>query len=91
METVYVIDALRTAIGRYGGALSSIRPDDLLADVIKALVKRNGRIDVNEIENIVAKISSQLVGIRLVVIRLIGIRLVAILGEVLRVADAQDV
>ena len=34
METVYVVDALRTAVGRYGGALSTIRPDDLLANVI---------------------------------------------------------
>ncbi|MGN6605312.1 MAG: 3-oxoadipyl-CoA thiolase, partial [Ginsengibacter sp.] len=52
METVYVIDAVRTAVGRYGGALSSVRPDDLLADVIEALVKRNGKIDVSEIEDV---------------------------------------
>ncbi len=59
METVYVIDALRTAIGRYGGALSSIRPDDLLADVIKALIKRNGKIDTNEIEDVIAGDANQ--------------------------------
>lgn len=59
METVYVIDALRTAIGRYGGALSTIRPDDLLADVIKALIKKNGRIDVNEIEDVIAGDANQ--------------------------------
>ena len=41
MQTVYVIDAIRTPIGKYGGALSNVRPDDLLAYVIKALVKRN--------------------------------------------------
>ncbi|MEO8820108.1 MAG: acetyl-CoA C-acyltransferase [Ginsengibacter sp.] len=59
METVYVIDALRTPIGRYGGALSTIRPDDLLAEVIKALVNRNGKIDVNEIEDVIAGDANQ--------------------------------
>jgi 3-oxoadipyl-CoA thiolase len=59
METVYVVDALRTAIGRYGGALSTIRPDDMLAEVIKALVKRNGKIDVNEIEDVIAGDANQ--------------------------------
>ena len=59
METVYVIDAVRTAIGRYGGALSSIRPDDLLADVIKGLVVRNQKIDVNEIEDVIAGDANQ--------------------------------
>ena len=59
METVYVIDALRTPIGRYGGALGTIRPDDLLAEVIKALVKKNGKIDVNEIEDVIAGDANQ--------------------------------
>jgi acetyl-CoA C-acetyltransferase len=59
METVYVIDAVRTAVGRYGGALSTIRPDDLLADVIKALIERNGKIDVNEIEDVIAGDANQ--------------------------------
>jgi 3-oxoadipyl-CoA thiolase len=56
---VFVVDAVRTAVGRYGGALSSIRPDDLLADVIKALVKRNEKIDVNEIEDVIAGDANQ--------------------------------
>ena len=59
MESVYVIDAVRTAVGRYGGALNTIRPDDLLADVIKALIKRNGTIDVNEIEDVIAGDANQ--------------------------------
>ena len=59
METVYVIDAVRTAIGRYGGALSTIRPDDLLADVIKGLVVRNQKIDVYEIEDVIAGDANQ--------------------------------
>ena len=53
------MDAMRTAVGRYGGALSSIRPDDLLADVIKALVKRNEKLDVNEIEDVIAGDANQ--------------------------------
>ena len=59
METVYVVDAVRTAIGRYGGALSTIRPDDLLADMIKALIRRNEKIDVNEIEDVIAGDANQ--------------------------------
>jgi acetyl-CoA C-acetyltransferase len=59
METVYVIDAVRTAVGRYAGALSAIRPDDLLANVIQALIKRNARIDVDEIEDVIAGDANQ--------------------------------
>src|SRR5664279_1610209 len=59
METVYVVDALRTAVGRYGGALSTIRPDDLLAHVIEALIKRNGKIDINDIEDVIAGDANQ--------------------------------
>ena len=54
MQTAYVIDAIRTPIGKYGGALSGLRPDDLLAHVIKVLVKRNETIDVNAIEDVIA-------------------------------------
>ena len=59
MQTVYVIDAIRTSIGKYGGSLSSIRPDDLLAMVIKTLVNRNPSIDVNAIEDVIAGAANQ--------------------------------
>jgi len=59
MQNVYVIDAIRTPIGKYGGALSNIRPDDLLAYVIKALIKRNDAIDVNAIEDVIAGAANQ--------------------------------
>ena len=59
MQTVYVIDAVRTPIGKYGGALSSVRPDDLLALVIKALLNRNNSIDVNAIEDVIAGAANQ--------------------------------
>ena len=42
MRQAVVIDAVRTPIGRYGGALSSIRPDDLAALVLRSLVARTG-------------------------------------------------
>lgn len=59
MRTVYVIDAVRTPIGKYGGSLATVRPDDLLAHVIKALVERNPNIDVNEIEDVIAGAANQ--------------------------------
>ncbi len=59
MNAVYIIDAIRTPIGKYAGALSSIRPDDLLAHVIKVLVNRNDNIDVNDIEDVIAGAANQ--------------------------------
>src|ERR1700704_4485222 len=41
MDNALIIDALRTPIGRYGGTLSSVRPDDLAARVVHAAVERN--------------------------------------------------
>jgi acetyl-CoA C-acetyltransferase len=59
METVYVIDSVRTPIGRYGGVLSTIRPDDLLALAIKALINRNPSVDVRAIEDVIAGAANQ--------------------------------
>ena len=59
MENVYVIDAVRTPIGKYGGALAGMRPDDLLAHVIRALVQRNPEADVNAIEDVIAGAANQ--------------------------------
>ena len=59
MKTCYVIDAVRTPIGRYGGKLSSIRPDDLLAHVISALMSRNPDIDPAAIEDVIAGAANQ--------------------------------
>ena len=39
---VWVIDAVRTPIGRYGGALATVRPDDLAAIALRAVVERTG-------------------------------------------------
>lgn len=59
MKQVYIVDATRTAIGKFGGTLSTVRPDDLLAHVIKTLVERNPSIDVNEIEDVIAGAANQ--------------------------------
>ena len=59
MQEVFIIDAVRTPLGKYGGALASIRPDDLLAHVIKALIQRNPGADVNAIEDVIAGAANQ--------------------------------
>jgi 3-oxoadipyl-CoA thiolase len=59
MENVYVIDAVRTAIGKYGGSLAHSRPDDLAAIAIKQLMARNPTIDLNEIEEVILGAANQ--------------------------------
>ncbi len=59
MKTAYIVDAVRTPIGRYGGLLSSIRPDDMLAIVIKALMERNPTVDGAAIEEVIAGAANQ--------------------------------
>src|SRR3712207_1821082 len=59
MRNVYVIDAIRTPIGKYGGILSSVRPDDLLAYVIRELLARNKAVDPADIEDVIAGDANQ--------------------------------
>jgi len=58
MLNAYIYDGLRSPFGRHAGALSSIRPDDLLAEVIRALVSRNG-FDPASIEDVIAGCTNQ--------------------------------
>ncbi|MFE4142457.1 acetyl-CoA C-acyltransferase [Peribacillus sp. YIM B13472] len=53
MNDVVIIDAVRTPIGRYKGALKSVRPDDLGAIVIKALTDRNPELPPDQIEDVI--------------------------------------
>lgn len=53
LRDVYIVDAVRTPIGRYKGALKSVRPDDLAAIVIKAIIERNGYLNHEDIEEVV--------------------------------------
>src|SRR6476646_9817862 len=52
MPDVYVLDAVRTPIGRYGGALAGVRPDDLAARVVQALVQRAPKLDPARVEDV---------------------------------------
>jgi len=53
MKEVVIVDAVRTPIGKYKGALKDVRPDDLGAVVIRALVERNPSLPVDQIEEVV--------------------------------------
>jgi 3-oxoadipyl-CoA thiolase len=53
MREVVIVDAVRTPIGRYKGALKDVRPDDLGAVVIKKLIERNPNVPVKQIEEVV--------------------------------------
>ncbi|MGA5707346.1 thiolase family protein [Streptomyces cellulosae] len=52
MREVYVVDAVRTPIGRYNGALASVRPDDLAAHVVRQLLARTPGLDPARIEDV---------------------------------------
>src|SRR6202051_46556 len=53
MSEVFICDAIRTPFGRYGGALSSIRTDDLAALPLKALMERNPGVDWGAVDDVV--------------------------------------
>jgi 3-oxoadipyl-CoA thiolase len=57
-RTPVVVDGLRTPFGRYGGALKEVRPDDLAAHVVRALVKRTG-IDPAQIDDVILGAANQ--------------------------------
>ncbi|MBO6560080.1 MAG: 3-oxoadipyl-CoA thiolase [Nisaea sp.] len=52
MTEAFICDAIRTPIGRYGGALSAVRADDLAAHPIKSLMARNGSVDWNDLDDV---------------------------------------
>jgi len=53
MTDAYICDAIRTPFGRYGGALAPVRPDDLGAIPLKALMERNPQVDWKSVEDII--------------------------------------
>jgi 3-oxoadipyl-CoA thiolase len=59
MTDAYICDAVRTPIGRYGGALSSVRADDLAAIPIKALIDRNPDVDWGELDDVILGCANQ--------------------------------
>jgi acetyl-CoA acyltransferase len=59
MTDVYICDAVRTPVGKYGGCLSSLRADDLAAIPLKALMKRNLRINLSDIDDVLMGCANQ--------------------------------
>jgi acetyl-CoA acyltransferase len=59
METAYICDAIRTPIGRYGGALASVRTDDLAAIPIAALMARNRSVDWSALNDVIYGCANQ--------------------------------
>ena len=59
MKPVYICDAIRTPIGRYGGALSGVRADDLGAVPIKALMERNPQVKWDEVDEVIYGCANQ--------------------------------
>ena len=59
MSEAFICDAVRTPFGRYGGAISSVRPDDLGAIPIKALMSRNPTVDWSALDDVVYGCANQ--------------------------------
>lgn len=59
MSTAYLVDGVRTPIGRYAGALSPVRPDDLAAHVLRELVARHARLDAGALDDVVLGCANQ--------------------------------
>ena len=57
-RTAVIVDGLRTPFGRYGGALAAVRPDDLAAHVVRAIVERNG-VDTAAIDDVILGAANQ--------------------------------
>src|ERR687894_1931677 len=57
-RTPVIVDGLRTPFGKYGGALRDVRPDDMAAHVIRALVERNG-LDPAQIDDVILGAANQ--------------------------------
>lgn len=59
MQAVYVVDIVRTPVGKFGGSLAGIRPDDLAAHVIKQLLERNPNIPREAISEVILGAANQ--------------------------------
>jgi 3-oxoadipyl-CoA thiolase len=59
MPNAYIVDAVRTPIGKFGGSLSSVRPDDLAALVLRELLRRNPGLDKSAVEDVIIGAANQ--------------------------------
>jgi 3-oxoadipyl-CoA thiolase len=59
MTEAFICDAIRTPIGRYGGALAAVRPDDLAAIVLRELLRRNSSLDPAAVDDVILGCANQ--------------------------------
>ncbi len=59
MNQAYIVDIARTPVGKFGGTLATVRPDDLAAYIIKALMERNPQMDLSLIEDVIFGAANQ--------------------------------
>src|SRR6195952_5224615 len=59
MKEAFICDAIRTPVGRYGGALSSVRADDLGAVPLRALMERNKDVDWSAVDDLIYGCANQ--------------------------------
>ena len=59
MKSAYILDAIRTPIGSFGGSLSNLRADDLATVPLKALMKRNPKVDWEQVEDVILGCANQ--------------------------------
>ena len=59
MNNVYICDAIRTPVGKYAGALSSVRTDDLAAIPLRAIMERNPGINWLEVDDVILGCANQ--------------------------------
>ena len=59
MKTAYIVDMVRTPVGKFGGTLATVRPDDLGTHVIKALLERNPSFDKERVEDVIFGAANQ--------------------------------
>jgi len=59
MIDAFICDAIRTPIGRYGGVLATVRPDDLAAIVLRELLRRNSSLDPAAVDDVILGCANQ--------------------------------
>ena len=59
MQQAFICDAVRTPVGRYGGALASVRADDLAALPLAALMARNPGVDWSKVDDLIFGCANQ--------------------------------
>src|SRR6056297_3619268 len=59
MTEVYICDAIRTPVGKFGGSLAAVRPDDLATLVLKEIKERNSGINWDEVDDVIMGCTNQ--------------------------------